>query len=221
MKTILDTLLLWQQNTKKLYETKYNCLHAAVGANSGHKRYKETKKPSCHFWGTWSKSTTAHAPCIQHHLRGEQNTQATPPSRTPGHTPTLTPHKEQACHPLGSEQRRDPVVCSHPLPPQWSLAWISYLASSQFLFIDQGWESWVTLVPSSQYYLLKRWLSLSFRKRMALKETLGGELWCVSRTQGPHTEPAGKSLLGLCPQQESLGAGSAGSSLCCLFPSHV
>ena len=58
--------------------------------------------------------STAHAPCIQYHLRGEQNTQATPLSRTPGHTPTLTPHKEQACHPLGSEQRS---VCSHPLPP--------------------------------------------------------------------------------------------------------
>ena len=45
----LDTPLLQQQNTKKLYGTKNNCVHGAAGANSGPKRYKETKNSNCHF----------------------------------------------------------------------------------------------------------------------------------------------------------------------------
>ena len=35
-----------------------------------------------------------------------------PPGLTPGHTPTLTPYKKEACPPSGSEQARAPVVCS-------------------------------------------------------------------------------------------------------------
>ena len=46
----LDTRLPEQQNTKKLYGTKNNCVHACtVGANSGPKRYKKTTKPNCHL----------------------------------------------------------------------------------------------------------------------------------------------------------------------------
>ena len=42
----LDTPLLGQQNTKKLYGTKNNCMYAQLFvANSGPQRYKETKKP--------------------------------------------------------------------------------------------------------------------------------------------------------------------------------
>ena len=44
----LDTLLLEQQNTKKLYGTKSNCVHTQVGQILD-KRYKETKKSIGHF----------------------------------------------------------------------------------------------------------------------------------------------------------------------------
>ena len=44
----LDIPLLKQQNTKKLYGTKNNCVHAAVGTNSGQKIHRD-QKPNCHF----------------------------------------------------------------------------------------------------------------------------------------------------------------------------
>ena len=52
------------------------------------KIHKDQKEPNCHFWGGRSKSRVlgpkagycTHAPCTQHHQRGGQNTQATPPS---------------------------------------------------------------------------------------------------------------------------------------------
>ena len=44
----LGTPLLQQQNTKKLSGTKNNCVHAQLGQILD-KRYKETKKPNCHF----------------------------------------------------------------------------------------------------------------------------------------------------------------------------
>ena len=76
----LDTLLLQQQNTKKLYGTKNNCMHAQLGQTLD-KRYKETKNPATTFEepgakaGGWEqKQGTAHAPCTQHHLRGGQTT---------------------------------------------------------------------------------------------------------------------------------------------------
>ena len=40
--------LVEQQNTKKLYETKINCMHAQLGQILD-KGYKETKKYNCHF----------------------------------------------------------------------------------------------------------------------------------------------------------------------------
>ena len=44
----LDTPLLKQQGTKKLYRTKNNCTSGKLGQILD-KWYKETKKPKCHF----------------------------------------------------------------------------------------------------------------------------------------------------------------------------
>ena len=44
----LDTSLLEQQNTKKLYGTKNNCMHVQLGQIMD-KRYKKTQKSNCHF----------------------------------------------------------------------------------------------------------------------------------------------------------------------------
>ena len=49
----LHTHLLEQQNTKKLYGTKSNCVHTQVGQILD-KRYKETKKSKGHFCEAWS-----------------------------------------------------------------------------------------------------------------------------------------------------------------------
>ena len=98
----LDTPLLQQQNTKKLSGTKNNCM-PAVRVNSGPKRYKETKKPNCHFWRAWSKSRGwgPRAGYCAHPLhtpppKGWAKHLSHPSGPTPGHTPTLTPYKEQA-----------------------------------------------------------------------------------------------------------------------------
>ena len=44
----LDTPLLQQQNTKKLYGTKNNCVHVQLGQILEPKD-TEIKKPNCHF----------------------------------------------------------------------------------------------------------------------------------------------------------------------------
>ena len=44
----LDTPLLQQQRLKKMYGTEDNCMHAQL-VQILDKRYKETKKPNCHF----------------------------------------------------------------------------------------------------------------------------------------------------------------------------
>ena len=81
----LDTPVLEQQNTEKLYGTENASL--PIWANSRPKRYKETKKTNYHFFPTTTfedpgaktgggeqKQGTAHAPCILHHLRSGQTT---------------------------------------------------------------------------------------------------------------------------------------------------
>ena len=97
----LVTSLFEQQNTKKLHETKNNCA-GAVGANSGPKRYKETKQPNCQLLrsleqrqGVGSKSRALSVPPVQNeHL-------SHPCSLTLGHTAPLAPCEEQACPRLG------------------------------------------------------------------------------------------------------------------------
>ena len=70
----LDTPLLEQQNTKKLYGTKNNCLHAQLRQILD-KKYKETKKTQLPLLKSLEqKQGTEHAPCTQHHIRGGQNT---------------------------------------------------------------------------------------------------------------------------------------------------
>ena len=56
-------LLLQQQNTKKLYGTKNNCVHAQLGWILD-KGYKETQKPNHHIWKSLEKKqpTTVHSP---------------------------------------------------------------------------------------------------------------------------------------------------------------
>ena len=121
----LDTPLLEQQNTKKLYGTKINYVHVQLGQILD-KRFKETKKPSCQFWRVWSKSRRSGAKagycaCPLHTMppKGWANHLSHPSGMTPGHTPTLTPYKEQARPHSGSKQAREPVVCScYPLLQQ-------------------------------------------------------------------------------------------------------
>ena len=83
--------LLQQQNTKKLYGTKNNCVHAQLGQILD-KKIQKTKKLNCHFWraasnagGREQKQGTSNASCTHHHL-------SHPSGPTPGHTPTLTPY---------------------------------------------------------------------------------------------------------------------------------
>ena len=49
------THLSLQQNTKKLYGTKNKCMHRGLEQILD-KRYRETKKPNCHFWRAWNRN---------------------------------------------------------------------------------------------------------------------------------------------------------------------
>ena len=51
----LDTPLLEQWYTKKLYGTKNNSMHAQLGQILDPKDTKRSKNPTGHFWGAWSK----------------------------------------------------------------------------------------------------------------------------------------------------------------------
>ena len=68
----LDTPLLKQQNTKRLYGTKTNCVHAQLGQILDPKDSKRPKTPTATFeepgakTGCWEqKQGTAYAPCTQ------------------------------------------------------------------------------------------------------------------------------------------------------------
>ena len=106
----LDTLLFEQQNTKKLYGTKNNCMHAQYRANPGQK-IQRPKSQWKLLKSLEQKQGTEHAPCTP---KGWANHLRQPSGLSPGHTPPLTPYKEQACLPLpsGNEQTRERVVCS-------------------------------------------------------------------------------------------------------------
>ena len=65
----LDKPLLQQQNTKKLYGTKNNCLHVQLGQIMD-KKIQKTKKLNCHFWRARSKSRVLRMPPALNTTRG-------------------------------------------------------------------------------------------------------------------------------------------------------
>ena len=92
----LDIPLLEQQNTKKLYGTKNNCMHAQLRQILD-KRHKETKKPNCFFQRGWSKSSISIPP------KGWAKHLSHLSCQISGQPPTLTPYKKQAHPASGSE----------------------------------------------------------------------------------------------------------------------
>lgn len=68
----LDTLLLQQQNTKKKYRIKNNCMHGQLGQVMD-KSHRETKKtPLPLLKNQEQKQGTAPVPCTQHNLSSVQ-----------------------------------------------------------------------------------------------------------------------------------------------------
>ena len=110
--------------TQRNYKGLKITLHMRRGGKFWTTRYKEIKKPNCHFWRARSKKRcqeqkqgTGHAPCTPHHQRGEQNTSATPLTRSLD-TCLPSPHIRNQLSPnLGSEQGKlllvlGPLCCS-------------------------------------------------------------------------------------------------------------
>ena len=97
----LDTPLLKLQNTKKLYGTKNNGVHVHLGQILDQKirKTQETSTATSEEPGEekqWvgSKSSLHATPA-----KGRADHLSHPSSPTPGHTPTLTPYKEQVLPP--------------------------------------------------------------------------------------------------------------------------
>ena len=99
----------------------------AVRANSGQKIQRDKKpqllksleqKPLLKSLelkqGTGAKAGYCACPLHTTSPKGWAKHLSHPSDQTPGHTLTLTPYKERAQPPLGREQAREPVVCSHP-----------------------------------------------------------------------------------------------------------
>ena len=89
--------LLEQQNTKKLYGTKNNCVHAQLGQILD-KRYKKTKKAQLPLLktqkqkhGVGSKSRVLCVPPARTTTKRWTDHLSHPSSLTPGHNSTLTP----------------------------------------------------------------------------------------------------------------------------------
>ena len=109
----LDTPLLQEQNTKKLYGTKNNYGYAKLGQILD-KRDQNTQLPLLKSLeqkkGCWEqKQGTAHAPCT---TKGVGKSPKPPLQPNPWTHPTLIPYEEQACPCPRSKQAREPV-CSH------------------------------------------------------------------------------------------------------------
>ena len=133
--------------TKKLYGTKNNRVHVQLGQIL-EKRNKKTQKPNCQFWRAWSKSRVlCHAPYTQHLLRRGKPCKL--PLQPDPWTPLPSPHiRNQLTLPSSgiSKLSGETVSCSHfPLLQQgpWlSHAWITCLASDQFLLTVEGQGLW-------------------------------------------------------------------------------
>ena len=114
----LDTPLLEQQNTKKLYGTENNSVHAQLGKILEPKDTKRPKTPTATFEGSGTKTggweqKQGTAPAPAHSTTEEwANHLSHPSSLTPEHILTLTPYKEPVHPALGSKQARGRVVCS-------------------------------------------------------------------------------------------------------------
>ena len=97
-------------NTEKLYGTKNNCVHAQLGQILDQEIKRRPKKPTATSeepgtkTGCRSKSRVLRMPPALSTTNGWAEHLSHPSGPTPGHTPTLTPHKEPACPPSGSEQ---------------------------------------------------------------------------------------------------------------------
>ena len=106
----LDKPLLQQQNTKKLYGTKNNSVHAQLGQILRKKIQKDSKtelpplKSREQKQGIRNKSRVLCMPAACTPLEGWAEHLSRPSSPTPEYTPTLTPYKEPARPALGSEQ---------------------------------------------------------------------------------------------------------------------
>ena len=90
----LDTPLLEQQNTKKLYGTKNNCAFS-LRANSGQKMQRDQKNQLLLLKLLEQKQVTEQAPLHRTPPKGKRPSH--PSSSTPRHIPIPTPYKEQAC----------------------------------------------------------------------------------------------------------------------------
>ena len=110
----LDTPLLKQQNSKKLYGTKNNCMYVQLGQLTDKKiqKTKKKKKSYCHFWRVWSKIWVLRMPPAHSTTLAVGKTPKSPLQ------PDLWTHPYP--HPIwgtssGSEQAGELVLCS-PTP---------------------------------------------------------------------------------------------------------
>ena len=89
----LDTLVLKQQNTKRLFGTKSNQVHTWLGQILA--KDTETEKPTGTFEEPGAKA--GYSACSLHTIPPERwaNRLSHPSDSTCGHTLTFTPYKEQ------------------------------------------------------------------------------------------------------------------------------
>ena len=100
----LDTPLL-EQNTKKLNGTKNNGMHIQLGQTLDPKDTRRPKNPTATFEEPGAKAGYCSCPLHTPPLKGWAKHLSHPSSLTPGHIPTLTPYKEQACTLSGSREQ--------------------------------------------------------------------------------------------------------------------
>ena len=99
----LDKCLLKKQNTKKLYETKNNCMHVQLGQILDNNIQRD-QKPNCDFWRAGSKSRVLSMPPAYSTAKGVGKPPKPLSSPSPGCIPTLTPYKEPAWPPWVSQR---------------------------------------------------------------------------------------------------------------------
>ena len=161
----LHKFVLQKENTNlssrmKTKQNKTVCMH-----NQGKFWTKDTKRPQIptatseepgakigYFYFVRSKSRVLSLLLALNTSRGVDKPPKPPSGPIPGHTPTLTPFKVQACSPSGSEQARKTVVFSHPPPLTLASAPIKPCMNVlsdhyQFLYIGEGQEPWLISIP--------------------------------------------------------------------------